>query len=33
MALVVGLNVIGKLVLDGGEIIVGEAGDIAWKAG
>ena len=33
MALVVGLNVIGKLVLDGGEIIVGEAGDIAWKTG
>ena len=33
MALGVGLNVIGKLGLDGGEIIVGEAGDIAWKAG
>ena len=33
MALVVGLNLVGELVLDCGEIIVGEAGDIAWKAG
>ena len=33
MAFVVGLNLVGKLALDGGEIIVGEAGDIAWKAG
>ena len=33
MALVVGLNLVGKLVLDCCEIIVGEAGDIAWKTG
>ena len=33
MALVVGLHLVGELVLDGGEIIVGEAGDIAGKAG
>ena len=33
MALVVGLNLVGELVLDCGEIIVGEAGDIAWKTG
>src|ERR1700722_1313239 len=33
MALVVGRNFVGELILDRGEIIVGEAGDIARKTG
>ena len=33
MALVVGLRLVGELVLDRGELVVGQAGDIAGEAG